>query len=286
MTNPELINSFTNHLKEKGKTMSTIVAYTKDVEQLSESNISKNLTSFTSSDIKHALDFLHNNKELSLKTISRKINSIRTFYKYLQDKNLVSSNPALSISHPKFKIRKPRVLTRYEYLSLREVSRSNERLYLMIETLLQTGMRISELSALKKTDIFLEEKNPFIIIRAYGSNIERKIPVNFKLGSLIKIYLLSNSNVFDPLFCTKSGKSIEVRNIRSSIDRAIIKAELKNTCVNDLRNTFIVYQLSKGMSLARLSEIVGHKNITTTSKYLDLLDKKYKPNGLDELTEL
>ena len=89
-----------------------------------------------------------------------------------------------------------------------------------------------------------------------------------------------------PLFSTKTGKSIQIRNIRSSIDRALIKAKIRNACVNDLRNTFIVHQLNNGMSLSHVAGIVGHKNTITTSRYLELLPKKFKPNGTEQIVEL
>jgi site-specific recombinase XerD len=89
-----------------------------------------------------------------------------------------------------------------------------------------------------------------------------------------------------PLFATKNGKPIEIRNVRSYIDKAIVKAKLRDTCVNDLRNTFIVYQLLNGMSISKLAEIVGHKSTMTTIRYLELLSKKYKPSGMDEVAEL
>lgn len=286
MTSKELIDKFINYLKENNKSLSTTIAYQNDLEQLASSNISKSLKDFSKEDIKHGLEYLKEIKGLSPKTVSRKINSIRTFYRYLEIVGIIKENPSALISHPKFKAKKPRILSRAEYLAIREVSRANERLHLMIETLLQTGIRISELSRLEKKDLFLEGKKPYILIKAFSSNIERQVPLNYRLANLIKLYLLSNPNNHSNLFCTKSGKCIEIRNIRSSIDRAIMKAQIKNACVNDLRNTFIVHQLAQGISIARLAEIVGHKNSSTTIKYLALLEKKYKPSGTDSITEL
>lgn len=286
MNNTELIELFTDHLKSNNKTVSTIVAYRKDIEQLAESNVNKSLVDLTAKDISYFLEYQKTNKKVSLKTLSRKLNSIRTFYRFLESKNIVNANPSLEVSHPKVRNKKQRVLSKYEYLALREVSRDNERLFCMIEVLLQTGIRISELSSLKLKDVNLDSPKPYLTVRSYSSNMQRDVPINLKVANIINKYILSNPDLEDTLFKTKNNKPIEIRNIRSAIDRALVKAEIKNACVNDLRNTFIVHQLLHGMTLSKLAEIVGHRNVATTSKYISLLDRKYKPSGIDEVVEL
>lgn len=290
MENEKLIGDFISNLKRRGKAKATIIAYQNDIVQLAQSNETKYLELFQESDIKHGLTYLQQTYSLSSKTVSRKLNSIRTFYRYLEDKKLIKFNPTKDILHPKFRIKKQRFLNKQEYLALREASRENFKTYLMVELLLQTGLRISELSRLKVKDIILLNKGvSYIFIEKFGSNAERKVPLNPKISTELKNYLLfakNNKKPNPPLFSTKTGKSIEVRNIRSSIDRMIIKARIKNACVNDIRNTFIVFQLINGMSIPKLAEIVGHKNIATTTRYVELLTKKYKPKGIDKVVEL
>ncbi len=289
METEKLISDFINYLRRRGKAKSTLIAYQNDVTQLSESNVNKSLVDFTEDDIKHGLNFLQTTYSLSPKTISRKLNSIRTFYKFLEEKKYVNKNPTLNISHPKFRIKKQRFLTKLEYLALKEESRENPKIYMLIEFLLQTGVRIGEVSRIKIKDVFLDEPKPYVYISEFGSNKERTVPLNSKIAVELREYL--NTYPFAkkpnaPLFSTKSGKNIEIRNIRSAIDRVIIRAKIKNACINDLRNTFIVNQLSYGISISKLAEIVGHKNIGTTTRYLELLTKKYRATGDDKVTEL
>jgi len=286
MTNIELINNFTNYLKESSKSLSTIIAYKKDLEQFNEINKGKDFIEYTADDIKTAVNEIRNVNKLTLKTISRKINSIRSFFKFLHITDKLNHNPAIEVSHPKYRNKKPRFLSQMEYFALRDASRNNFRLSVMIELLLQTGIRISELSNLKKRDIFLDEKNSYLIVRSYSSTQERQVPLNQRIKSSLKDYIKLDKTKFQPLFSTKTGKSIEIRNIRTSIDKAIITAQIKNACVNDLRNTFIVQQLTNGMSLDNLAKIVGHRNINTTLKYAILLQKKYLPTGINQVVEL
>lgn len=84
----------------------------------------------------------------------------------------------------------------------------------------------------------------------------------------------------------KNNKPIEVRNIRAALDRVFLKIKLQQFCVNDLRNTFITTQLSNGMKLTALAKIVGHKSITATERYIDILSRKYKDRGIETVCEL
>lgn len=284
----ELILNFENYLKRKGKSKSTIIAYIKDLKQLEETNVKKDLTKFTTEDIKKGLERLKNDFDLTNKTISRKLNSIRTFYRYLDQKGIITENPAIKIPHPKFPLKKQRILKPIEYYALKEVSREDVKLFTIIELLLQTGIRIGELSRLKVKDVRIYSDKT-LFITSFSSNDERDVPLNAKVLRALENYLKTYpyaDNPNSPLFSTRTGKPIQIRNIRSIIDRAIVKAKIKNACINDIRNTFIVYQLENGMKLERLAELVGHKNTITTGKYLTLLTKKHSPNGVDTTIEL
>ena len=74
------------------------------------------------------------------------------------------------------------------------------------------------------------------------------------------------------LFLTKTCRPFLVRNIRTAIDRYFRLAGIKDGKVNDLRHTFIIEQLKAGTPLVYVSQLVGHKRITTTEKYLKLIE--------------
>lgn len=273
-----LHSTFIEDLNSKGRSQSTIIAYGKDLEQviefLGKSGISnpsqvtiENLESF-----KEALE----KQDYTPKSISRKINSIRTFFKFLNAQGQISENPAEKLSHPKFETKPPRVLTEMEYRALRDVSRTDIRLYSIVEILLQTGIRIGELTRLKLDSLKTTKDGnlKYLEIESFGSHPERKVPLNSSalkaLNDYLKIRPKSDS---DTIFVTKTGNPLLVRNIRTSIDRAFEKAGVKEAKVNDLRNTFIAHHLANGVSLVTVSKLVGHKRLSTTEKYLDLIKK-------------
>lgn len=267
---------FVTDLQSKGRSESTIIAYSKDIEQLlnffSKEGIST-LGDVTTENLEKYKQSLQDNN-YTPKSISRKINSTRTFFRYLLDNSSISDNPSEKLAHPKFETKPPRVLTEMEYRALRDVSRVDVRLYSIVEILLQTGIRIGELAGLTLDDLrqSKDSKIDFLYIKAAGSHPSRKVPLNKSAKKAIDEYVQVRPETEDEtLFVTKNGRPLLVRNIRTAIDKAFEKAGIKNAKVNDLRNTFIAHHLSNGVSLVTVSKLVGHKRLSTTEKYLNLV---------------
>ena len=141
----------------------------------------------------------------------------------------------------------------------------------IVELLLQTGMRISELANLKVGDIDYDRN--VIMIQAQNSRPARKVPLNSAAKKALMDYLKVRPRAREKtVFLTKTCRPFLVRNIRTAIDRYFRPAGIKDAKVNDLRHTFIVEQLRAGTPLVYVSQLVGHKRITTTEKYLKLVD--------------
>lgn len=269
-------NAFVKDLEEKGRAESTIIAYSKDIEQLLNFLSEEGITSLDEVDIeeleKYKQDLQDNN--YTPKSVSRKINSTRTFFKFLLENRIIKDNPSEKLAHPKFKTKPPRVLTEMEYRALRDVSRVDVRLFSIVELLLQTGIRIGELAGLTLDDIRQSKdgKIDFLYIQASGSHSARKVPLNKSAKKALDEYLkIRPETEDDTIFITKNGRPLLVRNIRTAIDKAYEKAGIKNAKVNDLRNTFISHHLANGVSLVTVSKLVGHKRLSTTEKYLNLV---------------
>lgn len=280
-------DKYEQHLKEDGKANSTIVAYTKDVEQLAD--YAKDQGKSTVDEINY--DDISQFKELlkkrryTNKSISRKINSIKSFFRFLENEGEVSNNPADEISHPKIKQQPPRYLSKLEYRALRDACRGDARLFAIVELLLQTGMRISELSNLHTEDVDLERD--VIYIRPQKSREGRKVPLNKPAKQALMDYLKVRPKAREKtVFLTKTCRPFLVRNIRSALDRYFKLAGIQDATVNDLRNTFIVEQLRAGTPLVYVSQLVGHKRITTTEKYLQLIEDQQEMAPNVEIEEL
>lgn len=282
----EAREQFIEHLEKLGRATATILAYGKDVEQLIEyaSSLHKyNPGTITTQDIENFKVHLKNQK-YTAKSISRKVNSIKSFYRFLAKEGYVEENPASQVSHPKYEVAPPRVLSKLEYRALRDAAREDRRLSAIIELLLQTGMRIGELASLKLDDIDLKKQR--IRIKAYESREGRTVPLTDAATKALQEYLEVRPKSDDStVFLTKTGNPFLVRNIRTAIDRYYEIAGIENAKVNDLRHTFIVHQLRSGTPLTYVSKMVGHKRLSTTEKYLKLIDNQTEKDSvkLDEL---
>ncbi|MFH0943291.1 MAG: tyrosine-type recombinase/integrase [Candidatus Beckwithbacteria bacterium] len=275
--------TFVADLKKKGRSISTILAYSKDVSQLFDFIAKDKITSpqnLTPEQIENFKTHL-SQTNYTAKSVSRKLNSIKTFCRFLISQGLIQTNPAVDITHPKYDVKPPRILTKMEYRSLRDVCREDIRLCAIVELLLQTGIRIGELANLTLNDIDTDKIN----IKPYESHSQREVPLNKAAQVALTTYLKSRpKSRTNQVFITKTGKPFLIRNIRTAIDRYFKLADIKNAKVNDLRHTFIAHQLESGTPLTLISKLVGHKRLSTTEKYLLVVKKPDSaPTTLEEL---
>lgn len=271
-------NQFIKHLEKSGRATATILAYSKDLDQLIEFLKELNITDLKNINSDHLKGFKEHltQEKYTLKSISRKLNSIKSFFKYLSEQDMVEENPALQVSHPKYKIQPPRILSPLEYRALRDSAKNDSRIYAIIELLLQTGIRIGELASLQLEDIDLEKGS--LAIRPYESHPDRRVPLNKTAQRAIEDYLKERPKTrTSTLFVTKTGNPFLIRNIRTSINRFFKIAGIENAKVNDLRHTFIVEQLKQGVPIVELSKISGHKRLSTTEKYLQFVQDSERP---------
>lgn len=262
---------FISFLKEKHRSSATILAYGKDVEQLVEYLKSQKADTPNQANSELLQAFMQKlaHESYTPKSISRKTNSTKTFFKFLKNSSLVDNDPAMSLEHPLFETKPPRILSKMEYRALRDAARGDIRMSAIIELLLQSGIRIGELAKVTVEDVRLEAENPNIYVRVEEGSTERTIPLTKSAIEAIRKYLeIRAKTPNQALFITKTGRPLLVRNIRTAIDRYFRLVGIKGAKVNDLRHTWVTHQLSSGLSLTVVSKLSGHKRVSTTEKYL------------------
>lgn len=275
---------FVEYLGSRRRARATIVAYGKDIEQVTAflANMGKKtITEITRDELEAFLKKLAAD-QYTPKSISRKINSIKTFFRFLKASGAVSSDSAIEIEHPKYEVKPPRILSKIEYRALRDACRGDVRIYAIVELFLQTGVRIGELAALSLADV----KGNELHIAAQEGHAQRMVPLNKAAKEGLERYISTrNSNAESKaLFITKTGRALLIRNIRTAIDRYFRIAGIEGAKVNDLRHTFIAHHLMAGTSITTLSKLVGHKRLSTTERYLELIkDKGTDSVKLEEL---
>jgi len=276
----EAHKEFIEHLRGKKRASATVLAYGKDIEQLVNflNELQKaNVHEVSPEDIRSFLAKMEADG-YTKKSISRKLNSTKTFFRFLKVQEMITDDPASLVDHPKFETKPPRILSPIEYRALRDAARDDARMAAIIEVLLQTGIRIGELANLKTDDIYWSDtegnngKEGQLYVRAQENRLERTVPLNKAAETALKRYVAVRPKTINKaMFVTKTGRALLVRNIRTAIDRYYRKAGIGGAKVNDLRHTWVAHHLSAGTSIVLISKVAGHKRLSTTERYLTLI---------------
>lgn len=282
---PALIEKFTAQLQSQGKSGFTIVAYKKDLEQFIGYLSSREINDIRDVKKLEIEGFITKliTENYTKKSASRKLNSIRTFFRHLKNSNIIEQNPSLDVSHPKYIQTPPRIFSKLEYRAIRDVSKEDPRTYAIVEILLQTGVRIGELTNIYISDV----KDSVLLVRGYGKSVGREVPLNPSVKKAVMDYLAvrgPQSSEDDLLFVTRTGKGLLIRNVRQIIMRCFKEVGIENATINDFRNTFIAHQLTAGYSIDYIAKIVGHKRLSSTERFLSLV--KDAPTKKDKIEEL
>src|SRR3990167_8942928 len=171
-----LLPKFMESLTEKGRSPATVLAYRSDLEQLVEFLIKREKVTpdkVRPDDLDSFRDTLLNDK-YTPKSVSRKLNAVKTFFRWMIDQNMITSDPSSSVAHPKITSVLPKFLSQLEYRALRDVVRSDIRIAAIIELILQAGLRISEVANLKTAGV----TKGSLKVESYATQPERNIPLN------------------------------------------------------------------------------------------------------------
>lgn len=229
---------------------------------------------------------LLNEQNYSKSTIARKLATLRSFYKFLVKRGIVTSNPVTAVRTPKQEKKLPKFLEFDQVKKLLETPPMDgwlgARDRAMLEVLYSTGIRVSELVALNMDDIdFLGE---VVHIRGKGKK-ERITPVSSSALQIIQHYLeyrnkrAQNNTNFDPkvLFVNKHGKRLSTRSVRRKMDKYLKMAGLDpSISPHTLRHSFATHMLNNGADLRSVQELLGHQSLSTTQVYTHLTTKKLK----------
>lgn len=276
------VKSFLNYLKVyKNYSELTIKNYYNDLTEFSL-YIKKDLTRVKKEDIKSYLKYLFD-KDNSNRTVSRKISTLKSFYKYLKENDVIKSSPALSIKYPKADKKLPNFVHYNELESMINATKKDtfyERDDSIIELMYATGVRVSELVNIKLDDIDFEANS--IRILGKGSYMrtvyfgEYARDAIFKYMNGLRIKLL-NGKESEYLFLNKNGNNITTRGIQKIIDKIVSETEVKTkVSPHTLRHTFATHLLDNGCDLRSVQELLGHKNINTTEVYTHVTSERLK----------
>lgn len=284
------IEQFLNFVQfEKKQSKHSSLAYHSDLQQFSDflqvSYGIKDLEAFNHLQIRSWV--AHLMKEgIIARSISRKISTLKTFYKFLMKQELVRTNPMQKIQLPKMAHKLPVFVEEKSMVQLLEKDRfdssfEGRRDELILQMYYGTGMRQSELIGLKMLDVDLYKSQ----VKVLGKRSkERIIPITRELNQLVQAFLecRKENNIDAPvLFTTENGKPMYPRLVYRIVNAQLSEVTtIQKRSPHVLRHTYATHLLNNGADLNAIKELLGHANLSATQVYthnsIERLKEVYK----------
>ena len=267
---------------EKNYSEDTITSYEIDIlEYLNyceEKNISIEKAKYN--DVSSFLMDLNNRKEKAT-TLSRKISSLRGFYKFLMREEVVTDNPFTLVKAPKKEKKLPRFFYYNELEELFDACDLGTTLGIrdraILEVFYSSGIRVSELVNIKKSDISGKE------MRIFGKGSKERIVYLGEYALEAINNYLNNSypelNVSDSeyLFLNNNGNKLTTRGVRYILDKIIEKTSVnKKISPHMLRHSFATHLLNEGCDILSVQELLGHESLSATAIYTHVTTDRLK----------
>ena len=280
------INKYKSYLTNERKyPENTVLGYLNDLNNynlyIKENNI--NYKKINKEEIRGYLKYLDELKR-SKSSISRSLSALRNFYTYLMHNNIVDNNPYKNIRNPKKDKKLPNFLQHDELKTIFDsIDMSTSlglRNRLIIELLYATGIRVSELTSLKLSNI--DMNNQEIRILGKGSK-ERIVFFGDYAKHFLELYIkearpdLLKQNKSETLLINNSSEPLSRRGVELIVDEVVKKAALKhNISPHVLRHTFATDMLNNGADLKSVQELLGHESLSTTQIYTHITNERLR----------
>ncbi|MBP7076528.1 MAG: tyrosine recombinase XerD [Bacteroidales bacterium] len=281
------IKQFHDYLMlEKSLSGNSVEAYISDITKLKQFagmlNPPRNADEISAGDLKSLMEYL-GSLGIAARSQARIVSGIKSFYRFLELDGAVSTDPSLLLGTPKLGLMLPVVLSIDEIDAIMHCIDLSQPLghrnKAIIETLYSCGLRVSELTDLKISNLYFNED--FIRVTGKGSK-ERLIPISSRAKAEIKYYFQSFRNHISPAkghedyaFLNRRGKKLTRVMIFTIIKDLVTKAGIEKTVSpHTFRHSFATHLIEGGADLRAVQEMLGHESILTTEIYTHI-DREY-----------
>lgn len=272
-----MLDTFLDFLRhQKAYSEHTVTAYGKDIyefEDFAQQEFDIGLEEVKRDHVRSWLVFLVQERGLQPASVTRKLASIRSLYKYLLRKRQAKLDPTLGVKAPKIPTKLPTVVKQSEIIDLLssdvfEDSWEGRRDSLILEVFYQTGMRRAELINLEWSDVFFGEG----VIRVIGKRKkERRIPILDQLVEDLKDYRELWAQQFSKtpsfVFTGVRGGKMSPELVYKVVNHYLGMTHSSKNSPHVLRHSFATHMLDKGADLNSIKELLGHANLAATQVY-------------------
>ncbi len=273
----EYISQFVSYLKERNLSPHTIKVYNSNLIEFWEF-IGRKESSVKAIKREEIRTFLFSLTEKNNQPITRraKLTTLRSFFRYLEDENIIKYNPTKNLPSPRVAMKEPIYLSEGEIRKLLQTVQKdkNKRGEVAIRILVETGFRLSELTNLSVGDIDTQGKT--IRVRRKG-NREQIVPINTGLSKLIRCFV-KKKDAETPIIANRVGARMTQRRVAIMVGSYLKKAKVDRAgiSVHSFRHSFCVRLLQKKVNLKTIQMLCNHSSIATTEKYLHIANPELR----------
>ena len=279
------INEFEAYLKEvKRSSNNTLESYLRDVSQFSSYCDTLKLRSVSSIKQAHVVDYIETMQRAgkSNATTTRCVASLRCYFQFLKERDLISINPVNGIKQTKAEKKLPEILTSNEVSVLLAQPDTTElkgcRDKAMLELLYSTGIKVSEIINISIHDINLQ----IGILHLKNGKTERVIPMYHEAVKALSNYcsnvieMVVTDHTTNELFTNMNGQPLTRQGLWKIIKYYADKANIKKDITPyTIRHSFAAHLLENGAPLKDIQEILGHSDVSSTQIYAQLMRNRY-----------
>ena len=267
--NDKLIRRYRACLMIDGKSEKTIYQYTRSIRKLSEA-IGKPFAEMGTYDIRFFLA-IEKERGISNATLENARANLSAFFQWMTEDEIIPKNPLAKIKPTKVPVEVRKPFSEIEVDALRSACKTlKERA--IVEMLLSTGVRVSELVGMEVKDINLADLSVHVV---HGKGAKERItyttPVSVKH---LQAYISARKEDGPALIYNRSHKVITDSGIRTILNGIARRAGVENVHPHRFRRTFATGLARRGMDIQEIQRLLGHTNINTTMKYVVLDDTK------------
>lgn len=272
-------DAFLAYLKGINRSKHTVDAYGRDLTQFGTFAEQKGVSSLLDISPDHVSTWLTHleGENISGSSRARKFQALSSFFRYLITAERLTRNPVKDLPAPEAGQTEPRVLTKTEVKALQGLAQSDVRNAAIVELLLQTGLRVGELVTLTVDDVTFAEQNTVghIHIRSGKGNRDRFVSLNSRAEKALKRYLkVRPKSQHKELFLSKRGaKPLYSADVRAMVHKLYEEGDIHDATVHTLRHTFCTLHAAAGTNLVVIQRAAGHASLTTTQRYLHLVEQ-------------
>ncbi|MCR5027028.1 MAG: tyrosine-type recombinase/integrase [Methanobrevibacter sp.] len=271
-TNQEVIDKFFEAKTLIGLSPRTLTFYRKCIDEFEEYTC-KGFESISTYDVKLFMKYKYENG-CSWRSVNNIIRCLKSFYGWSYQEGYFIENPLIKIKKVKEPKRVPKPFSKDEIVILRDAfsKKNNLRDKAIFEFLLSTGVRISELTNINKSDI--DWNNKSVIVLGKG-NKERKVYFNTTTKHDLEKYLKSRKDNNPPLFVSskKPYNKLGANGVERIVRETGRKCGIEKVHPHRFRRTMATNLLSRGVAMTTIKELLGHEKLETTLIYAQVQDE-------------